>query len=86
MKKDCSILCSDCRWYFSVRNKKGRVVGHVCWCWLDGIAGSSDYFYPDERCFEHKVNESDMNTHRFTHTHTGSRLSKYPNGINDNLK
>lgn len=48
------ISCSNCKWLYSVRDKKGRVVGHVCWCWLDGIAGSSDYFNPDEQCFEHK--------------------------------
>lgn len=54
MKKDCSISCCNCKWLYTVRDKKGRVVGHVCWSWLDGIAGSSDYYHADERCFEHK--------------------------------
>lgn len=26
--------------------------GYVCALWLDGIAGSLDWFYPDVKCFE----------------------------------
>lgn len=44
--------CEKCKHYFRVVDRENRSRGYVCALWLDGIAGSADWFYPNEKCFE----------------------------------
>ena len=43
------------------REKRSR--GYVCALWLDGIAGSADWFYPDAKCFEKNTRDGKIQNH-----------------------
>lgn len=51
-KQTDNICCEKCKHYFRVVDRENRSRGYVCALWLDGIAGSVDWFYPNEKCFE----------------------------------
>lgn len=48
----CCESCEKCKHYLHVVDREDRSRGYVCALWLDGIAGSLDWFYPDVKCFE----------------------------------
>lgn len=52
------ICCERCEHYCRVVDRKGRTKGYVCNLWLDGMAGDSSWFFPDESCFEKRTRKT----------------------------
>lgn len=47
-----NICCEKCEYYCRVLDRMNRLQGYVCALWLDGIAGSADWFHADVKCFK----------------------------------
>lgn len=56
------ICCEKCEHYCRVLDYKNRYHGRVCDLWLDGIAGSADWFCPDIKCFKKIKQEQNEQT------------------------
>lgn len=62
-KQTNKICCERCRHYCRVVDREKRSRGYVCALWLDGIAGSADWFYPDAKCFEKNTRDGKIQNH-----------------------
>lgn len=48
-KQTDNICCEKCKHYSRVVDRENRSRGYVCALWLDGIAGSADWFLSEMR-------------------------------------